>query len=109
MHKILNAQIPEDDGEKADHDFDVVTHNFCNYKDDGKGLQIDVEKIVGDAADGVSIFWYSNFKTFIATVCPHKYDLNYLKYLKCLPFNLQPITIGGGLRIPNPRISLIFA
>ena len=55
MHKLLNAQIPDDDGEKADHDFDVVTHNFCNYKDDGKGLQIDVEKIVGDAADGVSI------------------------------------------------------
>ena len=68
MHKILNAQIPEDDGEKADHDFDVVTHNFCNYKDDGKGLQIDVEKIVGDAADGVSIFCYSNFIAFVETL-----------------------------------------
>ena len=108
MHKLLNAQIPEDDGEKADHDFDVVTHNFCNYKDDGKGLQIDVEKIVGDAADGVSIFCYTNFETFMETFF-HKYDLNDLRYLKCLPFNLQSIAIGGGKRIPNPRISLIFA
>ena len=91
MHKLLNAQIPDDDGEKADHDFDVVTHNFCNYKDDGKGLQIDVEKIVGDAADGVSIWWYSNVKVLIEL-----YELNDLEYLKRLPFNLQSITIGCG-------------
>ena len=54
MHELLNAQVPIDDGELADHDFDVVRHDGCNYKDDGKGLQIDVEKIVGDATDGVS-------------------------------------------------------
>jgi len=53
MHEMLNAQVPIDDGELADHDFDVVRHDGCNYKDDGKGLQIDVEKIVGDATDGV--------------------------------------------------------
>lgn len=52
MHELLNEQVPNEDGEKADHDFDVVTHNFCNYNDDGKGLQIDVEKIIGNAADG---------------------------------------------------------
>ena len=82
----MNAQIPEDDGEKADHDFDVVTHNFCNYKDDGKGLQIDVEKIVGDAADGVSIFWYSNFKTFIATFLPPQIWSELFKISKMLTF-----------------------
>ena len=54
MHKLLNDKVKMDDGELADHDFDVVRHDNCNYKDDGKGLQIDVEKIVGDATDGVS-------------------------------------------------------
>ena len=53
---MLNKQVPIDDGELADHDFDVVNHSECNYKDDGKGLQIDVEKIIGEATDGVSIF-----------------------------------------------------
>ena len=53
MHELLNDQVKMDDGELADHDFDVVRHDGCNYKDDGKGLQIDVEKIVGDATDGV--------------------------------------------------------
>jgi len=52
MKQLLNAQVPMDDGQLADHDFDVVRHEFCNYNDDGKGLQIDVEKIVGDATDG---------------------------------------------------------
>ena len=55
MHELLNATPGTmDDGELADHDFDVVRHDGCNYNDDGKGLQIDVEKIVGDATDGVS-------------------------------------------------------
>ena len=53
---MLNKQVPIDNGELADHDFDIVNHNECNYKDDGKGLQIDVEKIIGEATDGVSIF-----------------------------------------------------
>ena len=62
---MLNAQVPMDDGEKADHDFDVVTHGDCNYKDDGRGLQIDVEKIVGSATDGVCILhlYYKNYQT----------------------------------------------
>ena len=54
MKKLLNSEVKLDDGELADHDFDVVRHDDCNYNDDGKGLQIDVEKIVGGATDGVS-------------------------------------------------------
>ena len=55
MKDLLNSQVKMDDGELADHDFDVVRHTDCNYEDNGKGLQIDVEKIVGDATDGVSL------------------------------------------------------
>jgi len=53
MKDLLNSQVKMDDGELADHDFDVVRHENCNYNDDGKGLQIDVERIIGDATDGV--------------------------------------------------------
>jgi len=55
MKDLLNSQVKMDDGELADHDFDVVRHENCNYNDDGKGLQIDVERIIGDATDGDDI------------------------------------------------------
>lgn len=48
LHDLLNEQIPADDGDElADHDFDVVSHTGCDYEDNGKGLQLDVEKILG--------------------------------------------------------------
>ena len=48
LHDLLNAQIPTSDGDElADHDFDTVSHNGCDYEDNGKGLQLDVEKIIG--------------------------------------------------------------
>merc|ERR1719464_2002705 len=47
LHDLLNEQIPGDDDELPDHDFDVVTHTGCDYEDNGKGLQLDVEKILG--------------------------------------------------------------
>jgi hypothetical protein len=51
---LLNEKIgsPSDD-EQPDHDFDVIDHSNCNYADDGKGLQIDVDKILGIAKDEV--------------------------------------------------------
>ncbi len=54
MHDLLNEQIgdPTDD-EQPDHDFDAVDHSNCNYADDGKGLQIDVDKILGATKDEV--------------------------------------------------------
>merc|ERR1712018_881024 len=52
MKDLLNSQVKMDDGELADHDFDNVRHDNCNYNDDEKGLQIDIERIVGDATDG---------------------------------------------------------
>ena len=53
---MLNAQIPSDDDELADHDFDIVSQNGCDYEDNGKGLQIDVEKILGAGTDEVSVY-----------------------------------------------------
>ena len=48
MHELLNKQIPDDDGEKADHDFDLIRHDKnCDYSDSEKGIQIDVDKIIG--------------------------------------------------------------
>ena len=55
LHELLNEDVPMDDGEKADHDFDVVSQKGCDYTDSGKGLQIDVEKIIGKTTDGVCI------------------------------------------------------
>jgi len=53
LHDLLNKQIKPDDGEKADHDFDIVMHSDCEYEDNGKGLQLDVEKILGAGTDEV--------------------------------------------------------
>ena len=62
MHDLLNEQIPSDDGDElADHDFDNVSQTGCNYEDNGKGLQLDVEKILGSGTEEVSqliIFWW---------------------------------------------------
>jgi hypothetical protein len=54
MHDLLNEQIPSDDGDElADHDFDNVSQTGCNYEDNGKGLQLDVEKILGSGTEEV--------------------------------------------------------
>ena len=45
MKDLLNSQVKMDDGELADHDFDVVRHTDCNYDDNGKGLQMRLWKI----------------------------------------------------------------
>ena len=68
---VCSIKVAMDDGEKADHDFDVVTHDGCNYKDDGKGLQIDVEKIVGVATDGVCILqsYYKRCQNMQRNMC----------------------------------------
>ena len=40
---MINEQIEPN----ASHDFDVISHETCSYEDPGKGLQVDVEKVVG--------------------------------------------------------------
>ena len=40
---MVNQQIESD----ASHDFDVISHEDCSHDDPGKGIQLDVEKIVG--------------------------------------------------------------
>ena len=48
LHELLNEQVPDDDDEKADHDFDLIKHDSkCDYSDSEKGIQIDVDKIIG--------------------------------------------------------------
>ncbi len=54
LHQLLNDKIGSaGDDEQPDHDFDAIDHTNCNYADDGKGLQIDVDKILGSAKDEV--------------------------------------------------------
>merc|ERR1711956_79480 len=53
LHDLLNKEIPSDDGELADHDFDDVSQTGCDYADNGKGLQLDVEKILGSGTEEV--------------------------------------------------------
>ena len=61
MHELLNKQIPDDDGEKADHDFDLIRHDKnCDYSDSEKGIQIDVDKIIGSTQGEVPV-WSQNF------------------------------------------------
>ena len=55
MHNLLNEQIPADDDEKADHDFDIISQTGCDYDDNGKGLQLDVDKIIGSTQEEVYI------------------------------------------------------
>ena len=43
FHDLINDQIESD----ASHDFDVISHESCSYDDPGKGLQVDVEQVVG--------------------------------------------------------------
>ncbi len=54
---MLNKQIPADDDEKADHDFDFIKHDkSCDYSDSEKGIQINVDKIIG-STQGEVILW----------------------------------------------------
>ena len=56
MHQLLNRQVGSDpDEDQADHDFDIVRHDRCNYEDNGKGLNIDVDKILESTKDEVCI------------------------------------------------------
>ena len=56
LHNLLNEQIPTDDGDELpDHDFDIISHNGCDYEDNGKGLQLDVDKIIGNTQEEVKI------------------------------------------------------
>jgi len=53
LHDLLNKEIGSDDGELPDHDFDDISHTGCDYADNGKGLQLDVEKILGSGTEEV--------------------------------------------------------
>merc|ERR1712172_455762 len=58
LHDFLNLKFEEigrsaDDGELPDHDFDDISHTGCDYADNGKGLQLDVEKILGSGTEEV--------------------------------------------------------
>merc|ERR1711963_44117 len=54
LHNLLNEQIPTDDGDELpDHDFDIISHNGCDYEDNGKGLQLDVDKIIGNTQEEI--------------------------------------------------------
>ena len=73
MHEVLNEQIPDDDGEKADHDFDLIRHDDkCDYSDSDKGIKIDVDKIIGSTQGEVRTFqgpnqqdlFYNSFISF---------------------------------------------
>ena len=34
LHELLNEQVPDDDDEKADHDFDLIKHDSkCDYSE----------------------------------------------------------------------------
>jgi len=47
-HDLINEQIEDN----ASHDFDVISHESCSYDDPGKGLQVDVEKVVSSVFGG---------------------------------------------------------
>ena len=56
LHDLLNEQIPSDDDELADHDFDIISQTGCDYDDNGKGLQLDVDKIIGSTQEEVQMW-----------------------------------------------------
>ncbi|TRY76510.1 hypothetical protein TCAL_11401 [Tigriopus californicus] len=54
LHDLLNAKVEvSGESELPDHDFDLVDHSNCDYSDREKGLQIDVDKILGLAGDEI--------------------------------------------------------
>jgi len=53
LHDLLNEQIPSEDDELADHDFDIISQTGCDYDDNGKGLQLDVDKIIGSTQEEI--------------------------------------------------------
>lgn len=48
FHDLINEKIESN----ASHDFDVISHETCSYNSPGKGLQVDVEKVVGSIFGG---------------------------------------------------------
>merc|ERR1712096_58790 len=55
MHQVLNDQVGADpDEDQPDHDFDIIQHDRCNYEDNGKGLNIDVDKILESTQDEIA-------------------------------------------------------
>ena len=48
FHDLINEKIESN----ASHDFDVISHESCSYDDPGKGIQVDVEKVVGSIFGG---------------------------------------------------------
>jgi len=60
MHDLLNNQVgrSDPDEDQPDHDFDIIRHDRCDYEDNGKGLQIDVDKILDSTKDEVGTYTY---------------------------------------------------
>jgi len=60
MHQVLNNQVGRNDPDEdqPDHDFDIIRHDRCDYEDNGKGLQIDVDKILDSTKDEVGTYTY---------------------------------------------------
>ena len=58
---MINEQIEDN----ASHDFDVISHESCSYDDPGKGLQVDVEKVVSSVFGGDQVY----------VISPNKYPL----------------------------------
>ena len=55
---MINEQIEDN----ASHDFDVISHESCSYDDPGKGLQVDVEKVVSSVFGGDQVNYISSNK-----------------------------------------------
>ena len=55
---MINEQIEDN----ASHDFDVISHESCSYDDPGKGLQVDVEKVVSSVFGGDQVNFISSNK-----------------------------------------------
>ena len=60
FHDLINDQIEDN----ASHDFDVISHEGCNYDNPGKGLQVDVEKVVGSIFGGDQVILNNPNKSF---------------------------------------------
>jgi len=60
MHELLNNQVGREDPDEdqPDHDFDVIRHDRCDYEDNGKGLHIDVDKILDSTKEEVGSYTY---------------------------------------------------
>ena len=63
FHDLVNQQIESN----ASHDFDVVSQEGCSYDEPGKGLQVDVEKVVGKIFGTGEVFLITYLITFSIT------------------------------------------